>query len=161
MRVSYSSHVKCLISHRAFMEKKIISYDVPSLESFNVNKFQVFPNTFICDEEIYPIIISVLSFFQILKLQTQKNLLKTFRIRKVPLNLIHRPTPNPAVLVPRRNLRQNLRRYHLMSKRKTRNQNSEKPEVILQDRVKEVHRSENDRPDVVDYFQKNTLVPQM
>lgn len=103
----------------------------------------------------------VLSFFQILKLQTQKNLLKTFRIRKVPLNLIHRPTPNPAVLVPRRNLRQNLRRYHLMSKRKTRNQNSEKPEVILQDRVKEVHRSENDRPDVVDYFQKNTLVPQM
>lgn len=48
-----------------------------------------------------------------------------------------------------------------MSKRKTRNQNSEKPEVILQDRVKEVHRSGNDRPDVVDYFQKNTLVPQM
>lgn len=126
-----------------------------------MNKFQVFSNTFICDEEIYPIIIFGFILFQILKLQTQKNLLKTFRIRKVPLNLIHRPTPNPAVLVPRRNLRQNLRRYHLMSKRKTRNQNSEKPEVILQDRVKEVHRSENDRPDVVDYFQKNTLVPQM
>lgn len=160
MRTSYSSHVKCLISHRALM-KKIISYDVPSLELFNLNKFQVFSNTFICDEEIYSIIIfGFIFFFQILKLQTQKNLLKTFRIRKVPLNLIHRPTPKPAVLVPRRNLRQNLRRCHL-TRRKTRNQNSEKPEVILQDRVKEVHRSENDRPDVVDSFQKNTLVPQM
>ena len=77
------------------------------------------------------------------------------------------PTPKSTVGPPVLHLRQshypeNHQRRRILAMRKNRrNQNTMTPEAILRDQVREAHRSVTDRPDAVDFFPRNILVPPM